>query len=89
MHIVGGNAFGPVVGHLDSPSTGSRGQISLLDAGTTFVPLTGETKDIIWETSAVMREYRGHFFKEDELDYNSEVTLSNPKCLGPSSSRRE
>jgi hypothetical protein len=71
MHIARGNAFGLVVGRLDFPSTGSRGQIDLLDAGTTSVPCCGEGVP------------GGHFSKEGELDYNSEVTLSNPKCLRP------
>jgi len=61
MHIARGNAFGLVVGRLDFPSTGSCGQIDLLDAGTTFVPLTPETKGTVWEISAVAREYWGAF----------------------------
>jgi len=61
MHIAGGNAFGLVVGRLDCPSTGSREQIDLLDAGTTFVPLMRETKGTVWEISAVAREYPGAY----------------------------
>jgi hypothetical protein len=37
-----GNAFALVVGRLDSPSTGSRGRIDLLNANNTFSPLKRE-----------------------------------------------
>jgi hypothetical protein len=39
-----GNAFALVVGRLDSPSTGSRGRIDLLNANTTFNPLKREIR---------------------------------------------
>jgi hypothetical protein len=89
MRIAEGNAFALVVGRVDFPSTGSRGQIDLLDAGTTFVPLKREIRAqfgrcLLWRGSTGQ-----HFSKEGELDCNSEVILSNPKCLEPASSRRE
>ena len=77
-----GNAFALVVGRLDSPSTGSRGRIDLLNANTTFSPLKREIRAQFGRCPLWRGSTGQHFSREGDLDLQLGLILLT-RCLGP------